>query len=189
MSDTLLVIGIHREELAFGDRVAEILDQTAIDIMRIPTGISHSRTARDDAFYFETRHREIYLQLRQQVKNRYRLVVDLHCGIRSQGMYAEVFSSAEPFRQGLNALIAQKGWRDQVRVIKIVAQGAAPSGDVSGDDREPAARTWIPEKVWTDRSYRYVGLEVYLADGALGTPTEWSFARELIEAIRSCGDD
>ncbi len=132
MANTLLVIGIHREELAFGDRVAETVDRAAIDIMRIPSGISHARAATDDAFYFEARHREIYLQLRQQVKNRYRLVIDLHCGTRSQGRYAEVFSSAAPFRHSLNTLIAQNGWQDEVRVIKIVAQGATPSDDAAG---------------------------------------------------------
>lgn len=188
MADTLLVIGIHREELAFGDRVADTLDQSAIDVMRIPAGISNSRTGADDAFYFKTRHREIYLQLHQQVKNRYRLLIDLHCGTRSQSRYAEIFSHEESLNGCLNAVIAKMGWSGQVRVIKIIAQGITSIDNGVKHEKDPKAITWIPEKVWADRTFRYVGLEVYLADGDLGTPSDWSFARELIEAIRGCDD-
>ena len=47
MSRNLIVTGIHREELAFGDRVSDLLGDLDIDVMRIPEGISHRKTGTD----------------------------------------------------------------------------------------------------------------------------------------------
>jgi len=186
MPEVLLVIGIHREELAFGDQVADLIDQAKIDLMRIPQGISHARTGTDDGFYFETRHREIYLQLHQQVKKNYRLIIDLHCGRRSNGNYAELFSSDDSFIACLNEAIKENGWHDEVRVIKIIAERPGPVYDVLNNKEQPKARTWIPERVWSDSNYRYIGLEIYLVDEASGSVSEMEFAAKLIETITQC---
>jgi hypothetical protein len=38
--DAVLVSGVHREELAFGDMVPEGLDPSLADLLRIPEGLS-----------------------------------------------------------------------------------------------------------------------------------------------------
>jgi len=88
--EAVLIIGAHREELAFGERVAEGLDPR-IAVLRIPEGISGNRPRPDEVFYYETRHRELYLQLRQQIRGRYQLVLDLHRGLNQPGRCADVF--------------------------------------------------------------------------------------------------
>jgi len=88
MVDTLLVTGIHREELDFGDQVATLLDREKIELIRIPQGISHERKG-NDPFYYNICHREIYLQLRQQIKSDCRLLIDLHCGLNEVSRCAD----------------------------------------------------------------------------------------------------
>ena len=43
-NDTVLVTGIHREELGFGDHVAALVNRGRVDIMRIPKGIPRAKT-------------------------------------------------------------------------------------------------------------------------------------------------
>jgi hypothetical protein len=91
MSKAIIVIGIHQEELAFGERVAELLDGSMISVLRIEQGLSSRKPVFDDLFYYTTQHQEIYLQLRQQVKKRYDLLIDLHNGINESGACADIF--------------------------------------------------------------------------------------------------
>ncbi len=91
MSKAIIVIGIHQEELAFGERVVELLDGSGIDVLRIEQGLSSRRPVFDDLFYYTTQHQEIYLQLRQQIKKRCDLLIDLHSGINESGACADIF--------------------------------------------------------------------------------------------------
>ena len=50
-ADTALVIGIHREELAFGKQVAAILQGSEIHVVQIDTGLSHKRSHYRSGFY------------------------------------------------------------------------------------------------------------------------------------------
>ena len=95
MNDTLLVTGIHRDELGFGDRVATVLPRGAVEVIRIPQGIPQPRRGPGEQFYSRTEHREIYLQLHQQVRGRYRLMIDLHKGLDETGRGAEIFCNDE----------------------------------------------------------------------------------------------
>jgi len=90
--DAVLVIGVHREELAFGDKVAEGLDPSSADLLRIPEGLSGRRPRQDQLFYYETLHRELYHQLAAQIRGRYRLALDLHCGIDEGAPCADLIS-------------------------------------------------------------------------------------------------
>jgi len=186
MAETLLITGIHHEELAFGDRVSELCDHTQVDVMRVPQGISHARTGTDDEFYFATQHREIYLQLKQQVKSNYKLLIDLHCGLTENGLYAEIFTHDDDFIDCMTAQLTETGRQDQVRLIKIIAEFAKRSYTITADDSHPKARTWIPASIWNSHSFAYVGLEIYLSDQRQGTPNEWEFTRELISEIQHC---
>jgi len=185
-SRTLLVIGIHREELSFGDRVAALVDPQRIDVLRIPSGIPHARTGTDDHFYYNAQHREIYLQLRQQVKGRCRVLIDLHSGLDEGGHCADFFCHDQSFLQSLATAIRQEGKERLVRLVKIIGQEEpvlrqGKSGIVDAD-----ARTWIPRKIWDDSSHLYVGLEVYLRTDGDGERDDWTFAWQLIELIDSC---
>ena len=187
MAETILVTGIHREELGFGDRVAALLDNDRIHIMRIPRGISHARAGTGgDLFYYNTRHREIYLQLRQQMKGRYRLLIDLHCGLNEAGRCADIYCRDERLLQCVSERAAQAGMDARIRMVKILAD--SESSQAAGSrDVEAGARTAIPKQIWNDQGFTYVGLEIYLAEEGVGVDEDWRFARDLIETIRVCG--
>ncbi len=184
--ETLLVTGIHREELAFGDRVAALMDQERIQVLRIPEGISHSRTGTGDLFYYNTRHREIYLQLRQQVKSHYRLLIDLHSGLNDSGRCADLYCRDEPILQCVAERSRQAGIGDKLRTVKILADSESSVSPVDRQDIEVGARTSIPKQIWDDQVFVYVGLEVYLAEEGVGTEEDWRFACDLIETISAC---
>jgi hypothetical protein len=184
--ETLLVTGIHREELAFGDRVAALMDKERTQVLRIPEGISHSRTGTDDLFYYNTRHREIYLQLRQQVKGYYRLLIDLHTGLNDSGRCADIYCRDESILQCVAEGSRQAGIGDQLRTVKILADSESSDPPEDHQVIEVGARTSIPKQIWNNRAFIYVGLEVYLPEGGVGTEEDWRFACDLIESVRAC---
>lgn len=183
LKDTLLVTGIHREELGFGDRVSELLDPARIDVLRIPCGVSQVPSGPDDRFYFDARHREIYLQLRQQVRGRYRLLIDLHSGLNESGNSADIYCHDERFLRCLRGQIAQLPKLQGVRLIKIIAQDEPA---VPKDARSVTAwdaRTWIPNAIWQGHRPLYVGVEVYLPTEGEGERADWDYARQVINRI------
>ena len=188
-ADTLLVTGIHREELQFGDRVTKLLDTDVIDIMRIPQGIARARTGTEDTFYYGTRHREIYLQLRQQLRGRYRLLIDLHCGIDETGHCADIFCHDRHFLTCLALQSAIAKPPASVRLIKIVEPNSSTAVNSRDGIIAADAYTWIPREVWDDDRCTYVGLEVYLQHGNEGTEEDWRFAHTLIGSICTCTND
>ena len=189
MAETLLVTGIHREELGFGDRVSGLLNRDHIHVMRIPEGISHVRTGRDSPFYYITRHREIYLQLRQQVKGRYRLLIDLHCGLNEAGYCADIYCRDEQLLQCVAERAKQIGVEKLLRMVKILADSEGENAVEDYRHNKTTARTLIPEQIWNNRDFCYVGLEIYLAKEGIGITEEWRFALELIETIQSCAQN
>ena len=183
MTDTLVVTGVHREELGFGDRVAALLDHEHIDVMRIPRGISHSRTGKSDSFYYDTQHREIYLQLRQQAKGQYDLLIDLHCGRNDAGRCADLYSGDERILSRIAWRLTNHQLKDRLRLVKILSD-TEPSPVRGSGAVTAGARTSIPEQIWNNRSFSYVGLEVYLPATGEGTQEDWQFARDLIDTVR-----
>ncbi len=184
--ETLLVTGIHREELAFGDRVATLLDTKNIQVLRIPEGISHSRTGTDDLFYYNTRHREIYLQLRQQVKGHYRLLIDLHTGLNDSGRCADVYCRDEAVLRCMAERSGATATGGQLRLVKILGDFEAGNEGAGRKEIDVGARTSIPEQIWNDRSFVYLGLEIYLEDEGDGAMEDWRFACDLIGIVRDC---
>ncbi len=189
MLETLLVTGIHREELDFGDRVAALIDRNHVHVMRIPEGISHARTGSGGLFYYNTRHREIYLQLRQQVTGHYRLLIDLHCGLNDTGRCADLYCRDEQILQCISGCTGQLAMGGQLRLVKILTD--SENGDLVKEVKkvDVGARTSIPEQMWNDQSFVYVGLEIYLAKVGDGVAADWRFARDLIDFVRDCAID
>jgi hypothetical protein len=87
---TVLLIGIHREELAFGRAVARGLDDPGIAVLEIPEGLSGRRPRPDQRFHYETLHRALCLQLLPHLAGHCRLLIDLHTGLDRQGPSADL---------------------------------------------------------------------------------------------------
>ena len=186
MAQTLLVTGIHREELGFGDRVTDLLDTQSIQLLRIPQGISHTLCGTDDLFYYNTRHKEIYLQLWQQVKGRYRLLIDLHCGLNESGRCADLYCRDRQLLRCIAHWSKQLAIGENLRLVKILRNSEIGEPFDNGGEALIGARTKIPEQLWNDRQMIYVGLEIYLQEEGQGSQEDWLFARDLIELVQTC---
>lgn len=167
---TLLVIGIHREELPFGSAVVAGLDRERVDVLSIAHGLSGRRPRPDQRFHYDTLHRALYLQLLAHVQDRHRLVIDLHTGIDSGGPCADLFSRDIPRLSGL--LARSQGLPFQPRLIPL---GHAEEG--------AHAETVIPEEVWNNARFLYVGLEMYLPEAGSERVEDIAYARALIETL------
>lgn len=186
MSEILLVTGVHREELAFGDHVAELLDKECFDVMRIAEGISHSRSVGSGGlFYFVTQHREMYLQLRQQMQSHHRLMIDLHCGLNTEGRCADIYCGDEQSLTNMAAMPKQPELAAPVRVIKIIRDAEKSGVSAAKPEAWQEARTLIPDKVWNSPAFTYVGVEIFLTREGEGNRGDWRFAADLINAIRA----
>ena len=74
-----MVIGVHREELAFGDKVAEALDESRFALLRIAHGLSARRPRPDEQDRYLANHALLYHQIAERVEPSHRLLIDLHC--------------------------------------------------------------------------------------------------------------
>lgn len=167
---TLLVVGIHREELSFGTAVAARLDRARIDVLAIAEGVSGRRPRADERFRYDTVHRALYLQLLAHIRPGHRMVIDLHTGIDSGAPCADLFSRDVP---ALAARLAPApGLPRQPRFISLGGPAAGTS-----------AETAIPREIWDSRRFLYVGLEIYLPAPGAERAEDLDYARRLVEAL------
>jgi hypothetical protein len=183
MNAAVLVTGIHREELGFGDRVAALVDPEQVEVLRIARGISNARIGAGGQFYSDTEHREIYLQLRQQLRQQPRWrggpLIDLHAGVDEHGPCADIYSANETL---LSCLEHRLGPDPRVRLVRIIDR-PVPRDETLAD---ALVRTRIPRCLWDGQDWFYVGLEIYLAEPGNGGPDDWGLASELIVHICRC---
>lgn len=165
MANALLVIGIHREELAFGRAVAAQVDRSRIDVLEIPEGLPGRNPRADEHFQHGKLHRELYLQLLPHMR-RYRMMIDLHTGLDESGPCADLYTR-DPAR------LAPALREPAARLIQIGAEGG----------QFPHGKTVIPPEVWQARDCLYVGLEIYLAKVGAGETAEQRFAHDLVETL------
>lgn len=166
---TLLVIGIHREELAFGQAVAAGLDRSRVDVLSITEGLSGRHPRPDQCFHHDILHRALYLQILPHMQGR-DLLIDLHTGQDSQAPRSDLYC------------------RDTGRLADLLAPARAlpsPPRLVSLECRggEPGAHTVIPPKIWRNPAFLYVGMEIYLPVPGLGRAEDQAYARTLIRAL------
>ncbi len=188
---TVLVIGVHREELAFGERVAASLSHLPIDVYRIPEGISGRHPRQDQVFRYRLYHQELYLQLRQQLKGTTRLLIDLHAGQDSEGPAADVFCCDRALLACIRrALADQRGLNAKARVRTLAlidgetdAVGASAAGRASAT---PIAHALIPRRVWRQQPPLYLAIESYLRELGPGETEDWALARNLIRCVLEC---
>ena len=174
---TLLVIGIHREELAFGLAVAEMLDPARVAVLTVPEGISGKHPLADQQFRYEALHRALYLQLLPHVKGRYQLLIDLHTGSDPLGPSADLICADAALCARLKAAV-----RDNVRMttqdIRVIPLGI--------NTAFPHAHTVIPRQIWENPNFRYVGMEIYLPEVAEEEKAAREFAQELVGITANC---
>ncbi len=171
---TLLLIGIHREELAFGRFVADALDARDAAVLAIPEGLSGRRPRPDQCFQYATLHRALYLQLLPRLTGHYRLLIDLHTGSDDAGPCADVFCANAGLRGTLAADASIASLPRASRAPRIVSLGA--------DTAEPHARTVIPPEIWNNPAFCYLGLELYLPAGTERCHDARELACRLIRA-------
>ncbi|MGV6476875.1 hypothetical protein [Azotobacter vinelandii] len=176
LPSTLLVIGIHREELAFGRAVARQLDPARVAVLEIPEGLSGQPPPAARRFQYETLHRALYLQLLPHVLNRHRLLIDLHSGSDPQ-LGADLICADPALCACLRRAVAGAGRLAglEVRVV--------PLGDEGADLH---ARTIIPPQVWRNPAFRYLGLEIYLPEPSRSWAGACALAGELIAIAVGC---
>lgn len=202
MSKAIIVIGIHQEELAFGERVAELLDGSMISVLRIEQGLSNKKPIFDDLFYYTTQHQEIYLRLRQQVKKKYDLLIDLHSGINESGACADIFCKHVNMLDCLKTVSKQCSnihcsLPEPIRLIRIIEDSERTHDPNAGQEEPdgktpqniyPICRTVIPQAIWASKDFVYVGLEIYLPRPDAGTMEDWRFTAEIVECILKCDE-
>jgi len=187
-SDTALVVGIHKEELAFGQQVARLMEGNGVHIVMIDNGLSHDRSYYRSGFYHSTAHREMYLQLHQQlIQKKVALVIDLHTGINETGRCADILSANTILLKKIDLLL------DKVEKHTFSAPGEERLYEITLIDEKKkdmndsfsACHTIIPQKIWDSREYTYAGLEIYLRDAGEGFTSDWEYAAGLIRMLKS----
>lgn len=182
--NSTLVIGVHREELGFGIKVAPLVDPF-IRILRIDNGLNHEKKLYRSGFYHSKAHREMYLQLHQQLKGKTALVIDLHTGINEPGRCADILSADVQLLGAMNKQL------DMITRHPLSRPGAERLYQIIPHDEQsknnapsfPACHTIIPRKIWDGRDYIYVGLEIYLQDYGEGLAADHEYAAQLIRMI------
>ncbi|MCV2217345.1 hypothetical protein [Thauera sp. Sel9] len=177
----LVVIGIHREELAFGREVAAALAPDEADVLEIPDGLSGRRPRPDQCFRYDLAHEALYLQLLPHMRGRHRLLIDLHVGADRDGPCADLMCGDAALAERLQAALAQGAAAgapaNGVRVIRLGAPDAIPT------------RTVIPERIWRNPAFLYLCMEIYLADDGSARPQAVALARRLIGLAAQCAGD
>lgn len=170
-ASVLLVIGIHREEFAFGQAVATSLDHSAIDLLSIPEGLSGRRPRPDERFHHDLLHRALYLQLLAHIQPQHRLLIDLHTGLDPRAPLADLYCRSPEALPNTDHLAPPP---------RRIALGRP--------EREPGANTIVPKEIWRNPRFLYVAMEVYLAESGAGRSAEQDYARALLAALAGTTD-
>ncbi|MFP4075905.1 MAG: hypothetical protein ACLFTD_05380 [Halochromatium sp.] len=193
----LLVIGAHREELSFGEVVAEHLDHQRIGLLRIPVGLSGQRPGPDGLERYRQRHAELYRQILEHVQPGQRVLIDLHTGFDERQCSADVLCGEPALLRCIERKAAAEGRGSgglgdmrPVRLIAADVETPPRSADARQTDAWPCVRPELPESVWKGAGLLYIGIEVYLAEPSAGTtagtPAEARFAAAVIDAVGEC---
>ena len=178
MASALLVVGIHRAELAFGQAVAARLNPAQVAVLVIPEGIDGRHPRADQRFGYETLHRALYLQLLPHVhQGRYTLLLDLHTGLDPQGLGADIFSATPEWIA--QHLAGAEPLMPRPRLVRLRANSA----DGDRDEAFAAGHTVIPVEVWRHPDFQYVGIEIYRQANQDSLPFETAYATNLITRL------
>ncbi|MEG6508983.1 hypothetical protein V6C03_08365 [Methyloligella sp. 2.7D] len=189
MEKPLLLIGVHRDELAFGEHVAALLEGRC-DILRVEQGLDNDNPTPDEQFHYRIRHAEMYHQVLQNIGRRTGPVIDIHSGLNARGRCADIYCHDERFLACAEAAVAPQTERagafKDVRLVQIVAHDA-PERELSASVAlRPVVWTYIPHVVWQNPHFLYIGIEVFLASRGAGTPQDHAYGRDLVLLSADC---
>ncbi|MFT3717436.1 hypothetical protein [Pseudorhodoferax sp.] len=173
-ASVLVVIGIHREELAFGREVVAELAPDEAQVLEVPDGLSGRRPRPDQCFRYDLTHEALYLQLLPHMRGRHRLLIDLHVGADRDGPCADLMCGDAVLAERLRNALARGP--AGVRVIQLGSPDAVPT------------RTVIPQQIWRNPAFFYLCMEIYLAADGSARPQAVELARRLIELAAQCID-
>lgn len=166
-ADTLLVIGVHRAELAFGRAVAERLPVSGMDVLAISDGLSGHHPLPDEVYRYERVHQALYGQLLSFIRPSHRLVIDLHTGTDSVGPCADIFTASTHLRK------------------RIALEPVPVRCWALGSGLHAGARTVVPASIWNNPHFTYVALEIYLPPDGTGWEEAVDLAIFLVERLRA----
>jgi len=166
----LLVIGIHREELAYGRAVAAGLDPARTEVLEIPDGLSGVRPRPDQRFRYDTLHQALYRQLLAHIRPGHRILLDLHTGQDETGPCSDLYCHERGRLKGVLARAILPA-----PAPRLFALGHCTDGH--------CAETIIPPTLWRNSHFLYVGMEIYLpAPGNIGMG-DVAYGRGLVQAL------
>lgn len=181
----LLVIGVHRGELAFGEAVAARLDPARFTVLRIPDGLSGRRPLPDGIDAYRRLHDELYHQIMRHLAPGHRLLIDLHTGIDEIRPSADVLTADPALLVHLAAACPAPG-DPPVRCIRLADAHETPDPRAANPVPWPIAHPDLPRRVWCQAHPRYVCVEVYLPAVGTGTPADHAFTAALLARIADC---
>lgn len=210
---TLLVVGVHREERAFGEAVAAQLPAADFDLLRIEQGLSGRRPGPDGLDAYRRHHRALYEQILTHIKPTHRVVLDLHTGFDETGPCADVLCTDPQLLRcveetPMTARRNKQPATGRVGGVQLVAAAApaTPAGTDLGTDQgtdrgQPAgtapidapARRWpwlkpdIPCAVWRGHRHLYIGIEIYLPHAPNWTGMDVELGAAVTAAAADCG--
>ena len=173
----LLLVGVHREELSFGQAVASAVDPRQVSVLPILQGLSGRRPNPDEVYRYEMLHRALYLQVLPHVEGRHRLLIDLHTGQDSAGPTADLLCASPALCQQLEKRIeghAGVSGRN-VRVLPLGQSG-----------RLPKTHTVIPRQIWNNPAFQYLGMEIYLPQNEAAVTESRQLALWLVNMACEC---
>ncbi len=188
--NNVLVIGVHCEEFGFGFRAAQLVENN-IQVVQITSGLSHEKSLYRSDFYHSTAHREMYLQLHQQLKRKADFVIDLHTGINETGRCADILSAETHLLRTMKTRLETAAENPfslpgAERLYQIIQSDGQHEGD---ETLFPACHTIIPRQIWGGLEYTYAGLEIYLHEPGEGTPADCEYAAQLIRMLCLSADN
>ncbi len=188
MFKTCVIIGAHREELAFGEKTTKGINKRGIEIIRIPEGIPNKRSNGELKSSKRANLANLYSRIHKKVCGSFDLVIDLHSGLSEEKWGADIFSAEKEFLDFMGAgskKLFQKKYRlpDAIRLFRIIGKPERISNVF--DDRYPVCLAFVPENIINGKHYRYVGLEIYLTSEK-GRLSDYRLSRRLLRAVHEC---
>lgn len=181
-ADTLIVIGVHKEELAFGEHVAERLDHSQFELLHIANGLSAKRPTPEELEQYLANHTSLYKQIGAHIKPYHRLMIDLHCR-RKADVDADIFCADRQILDRVQSHCQTRGLVN-LRSIQMISDRDAVSIAQDQSPERLYAKPELPECVWRAQDYCYVGLEIYIGQEGSGEQKDWLFTIKLLETIK-----
>lgn len=188
-TNALLVVGVHREERAFGEAVAERLPSARFELLRIEQGLSGRRPTPDRLAAYRHHHRVLYEQILERIRPWHRVVLDLHTGSDEAGPCADCLCADNRLlrcieHDGDDAVQAK------LRPVRLVDDQLCNvervgAGDAAGN--WPLLRPDVPNSVWRAASHLYIGLEVYLPEPRVVADADADFAAAVTQRVADWG--